>query len=181
MKFTIESFKTHIYRPAEWMIENDKISHLIGDLNKQFSLSLEEFKFDSISDSAGETFSIKVIYNNCLPSAKKFKVSEIEILTVKFLNTSSDEYTKRWHDHCKRDNGKEINGRNLKNIDDFIYNKIVFEDDFEKLINETKLPYWTTSMLLKKINALVFKVLTDMQEYEDKSPIVVDPKDTETE
>ena len=144
MKFTIESFKTHIYRPAEWMINNEKISHLIGDLNKQFCLSLEEFKFDSISDSAGETFSIKVIYNNCSPSAKKFKISEIEILTVKFLN---------------------ISNAGSNNVEK--YDKVYFEDNFENLIKETNLPYWLASTLIKKINALVFKVLTDMQEYED--------------
>lgn len=140
MKFTIESFKTHVYRPAEWMINNEKIFHLIGDLTKQFSLSLEEIHFSSCCDSAGETFSIKMIYNNCSPSAKKFKVSEIEILTVKFLNISSN---------------------------DLVYDKVYFEDNFEKLINETNLPYWTAAALLKKINALVFKVLTDMQEYKE--------------
>lgn len=176
MKFTIESFKTHIYRPAEWMVNNEKISHLIGDINKQFSLSSEEMCFSSCSDSAGETFSIKAIYKD---GSNEFKVSEIEILTVKF---SSDKINDWWHNYCKRDDESiEINGRNLKNIDDFIYDKIVFEDDFEKLIKKVNLPYWTAATLLKKINALVFKVLTDMQEYEDTSPIVVDSEDTETE
>lgn len=176
MKFTIESFKTHICRPAEWMVNNEKISHLIGDLNKQFSLSLEEFRFDSISDSAGETFSIKVIYNNCSPSAKKFKVSEIEILTIKFC--TSDEETVFFK------NLKEKYPDHFDNqVMDAIYDSVVFEDYFEKLINETNLPYWTTVALLKKINALVFKVLTEMQEYEDNedtSRIVVDPEDIET-
>lgn len=181
MKFTIESFKTHIYRPAEWMINNEKISHLIGDLNKQFSLSLEEFKFDSNSDSAGETFSIKVNYNNCLPSAKKFKISEIEILTVKFCTSDKDtiffKNLEKYHVHYDHQ------------IVNVIYDSVVFEDYFEKLINETNLPYWTAAALLKKINALVFKVLTDMQEYkelemcnkEDTGPIVVNLENTETE
>lgn len=173
MKFTIESFKTHIYRPAEWMINNEKISHLIGDLTKQFSLSLEEINFSSCSNSAGETFSIKMIYNNCLPSAKKFKVSEIEILTVKFC--TSDEET-IFFKNLKEKYPDHFNNQ----VMDAVYDSVVFEDNFEKLINETNLPYWTTAALLKKINTLVFKVLTDMQEYEDTSNIVVDPEDTET-
>ncbi len=152
MKFTIESFKTHIYRPAEWMINNEKISHLIGDLNKQFLFATENFQFSSWSDIDGENFSVKVTYNNCSPSAKNFKVSEIEILSVKFC-TSNKNTT---------------------------YDSVVFEDNFEKLVDETNLPYWTASILLKKINALVFKVLIDMQEYEGASPIVVDFEDTET-
>ena len=140
MKFTIESFKTHIYRPAEWMMNNEKISHLIGDLTKQF---LNE-RFCSYSDADGETFKITVSSDVC--------EDENEILTVKFLTSDMDD----------------------------IYDSVVFEDNFEKLINESNLPYWTAATLLKKINALVFKVLTDMQEYEDTSRIVVDPEDTET-
>lgn len=141
MKFTIESFKTHIYRPAEWMINNEKISHLLGDLTKQFSLSSEELKFDSNSDADGERFSISIRYN----SRNLDETSEIEILTVKFLNIGSNDIEKRT----------------------FVYDKVCFEDDFEKLIKETNLPYWTAATLIKKINALVFKVLTDMQEYDD--------------
>ena len=129
MKFTIESFKTHIYRPAEWMIENDKISHLIGDLTKQF---LNE-RFCSYSGDDGETFKIKVSSDVC--------EDENAILTVKFLNVTS--------------------GKNVKET------SVVFEDNFETLVNKTNLPYWTSVTLLKKINALVFKVLTEMQEYED--------------
>ena len=132
MKFTIESFKTHIYRPAEWMIENDKISHLIGDLTKQF---LNE-RFCSYSDNDGETFKITVSSDVC--------EDENAILTVKFLNVTS--------------------GKNVKET------SVVFEDNFETLVNKTDLPYWTSVTLLKKINALVFKVLTEMQEYEDTSP-----------
>ena len=173
MKFTIESFKTHIYRPAEWMINNEKISHLIGDLNKQFLFATENFQFSSWSDVDGENFSIKVTYNNCSPSAKNFKVSEIEILTVKFCTSDKDttffKNLKKYHVHYDHQ---------LVNA---LYDSVVFEDNFEKLVDETNLPYWTASMLLKKINALVFKVLTDMQEYEDTSPIAVDPEDTETE
>ena len=142
MKFTIESFKTHIYRPAEWMIENDKISHLIGDLTKQF---LNE-RFCSYSGADGETFKITVSSDVC--------EDENVILTVKFLNVTS--------------------GKNVKET------SVVFEDNFETLVNKTDLPYWTSVTLLKKINALVFKVLTEMQEYEDTSRIVVDPEDTET-
>lgn len=122
MKFTIESFKTHIYRPAEWMIENDKISHLIGDLTKQF---LNE-RFCSYSGDDGETFKITVSSDVC--------EDENAILTVKFCTS---------------------------------YNSVVFEDNFETLVNKINLPYWTSVTLLKKINALVFKVLTEMQEYED--------------
>ena len=122
MKFTIESFKTHIYRPAEWMIENDKISHLIGDLTKQF---LNE-RFCSYSGDDGETFKITVSSDVC--------EDENTILTVKFCTS---------------------------------YNSVVFEDNFETLVNKINLPYWTSVTLLKKINALVFKVLTEMQEYED--------------
>ena len=122
MKFTIESFKTHIYRPAEWMIENDKISHLIGDLTKQF---LNE-RFCSYSGDDGETFKITVSSDVC--------EDENAILTVKFCTS---------------------------------YNSVVFEDSFETLVNKINLPYWTSVTLLKKINALVFKVLTEMQEYED--------------
>lgn len=122
MKFTIESFKTHIYRPAEWMIENDKISHLIGDLTKQF---LNE-RFCSYSGDDGETFKITVSSDVC--------EDENAILTVKFCTS---------------------------------YNSVVFEDNFETLVNKIDLPYWTSVTLLKKINALVFKVLTEMQEYED--------------
>ena len=122
MKFTIESFKTHIYRPAEWMIENDKISHLIGDLTKQF---LNE-RFCSYSDADGKTFKITVSSDVC--------EDETVILTVKFCTS---------------------------------YNSVVFEDNFETLVNKINLPYWTSVTLLKKINALVFKVLTEMQEYED--------------
>ena len=129
MKFTIESFKTHIYRPAEWMIENDKISHLIGDLTKQF---LNE-RFCSYSGDDGETFKITVSSDVC--------EDENAILTVKFLNVTS--------------------GKNVKET------SVVFEDNFETLVNKTDLPYWTSVTLLKKINALVFKVLTEMQEYED--------------
>ena len=129
MKFTIESFKTHIYRPAEWMIENDKISHLIGDLTKQF---LNE-RFRSYSGADGETFKITVSSDVC--------EDENAILTVKFLNVTS--------------------GKNVKET------SVVFEDNFETLVNKTDLPYWTSVTLLKKINALVFKVLTEMQEYED--------------
>lgn len=140
MKFTIESFKTHIYRPAEWMINNEKISHLIGDLTKQFSLSSEELKFDSNSDAVGETFSISIRYND----RNLGETSEIEILTVKFLNVS-----------------------NVSNSNIVVYDKVYFEDNFEKLIKEINLPYWTASTLIKKIDVLVFKVLTDMQEYED--------------
>ena len=132
MKFTIESFKTHIYRPAEWMIENDKISHLIGDLTKQF---LNE-RFCSYSGNDGETFKITVSSDVC--------EDENAILTVKFLNVTS--------------------GKNVKET------SVVFEDNFETLVNKTDLPYWTSVTLLKKINALVFKVLTEMQEYEDTSP-----------
>ena len=127
MKFTIESFKTRIYRPAEWMVSNEKISHLIGDLTKQF---LNE-RFCSYSDANGETFKITVSTDVC--------EDENEILTVKFCTSDIDD----------------------------IYDSVVFEDNFEKLINESNLPYWTAVTLLKKINALVFKVLTDMQEYED--------------
>lgn len=141
MKFTIESFKTHIYRPAEWMINNEKISHLLGDLTKQFSLSSEELKFDSNSDADGERFSISIRYN----SRNLDETSEIEILTVKFLNIGNNDIEKHT----------------------FIYDKVCFEDDFEKLIEETNLPYWTAATLIKKINALVFKVLTDIQEYDD--------------
>ena len=130
MKFTIESFKTHIYRPAEWMIENDKISHLIGDLTKQF---LNE-RFCSYSGDDGETFKITVSSDVC--------EDENVILTVKFLNVTS--------------------GKNVKET------SVVFEDNFETLVNKTDLPYWTSVTLLKKINALVFKVLTEMQEYEDE-------------
>ena len=122
MKFTIESFKTHIYRPAEWMIENDKISHLIGDLTKQF---LNE-RFCSYSGDDGETFKITVSSDVC--------EDENVILTVKFCTS---------------------------------YNSVVFEDNFETLVNKINLPYWTSVTLLKKINALVFKVLTEMHEYED--------------
>lgn len=132
MKFTIESFKTHIYRPAEWMIENDKISHLIGDLTKRF---LNE-RFCSYSGDDGETFKITVSSDVC--------EDENEILTVKFLNVTS--------------------GKNVKET------SVVFEDNFETLVDKTDLPYWTSVTLLKKINALVFKVLTEMQEYEDTSP-----------
>ena len=132
MKFTIESFKTHIYRPAEWMIENDKISHLIGDLTKQF---LNE-RFCSYSGADGETFKITVSSDVC--------EDENAILTVKFLNVTS--------------------GKNVKET------SVVFEDNFETLVNKTDLPYWTSVTLLKKINALVFKVLTEMQEYEDTNP-----------
>lgn len=142
MKFTIESFKTHIYRPAEWMIENDKISHLIGDLTKRF---LNE-RFCSYSGDDGETFKITVSSDVC--------EDENEILTVKFLNVTS--------------------GKNVKET------SVVFEDNFETLVDKTDLPYWTSVTLLKKINALVFKVLTEMQEYEDTSCIVVDPEDIET-
>ena len=130
MKFTIESFKTHIYRPAEWMIENDKISHLIGDLTKQF---LNE-RFCSYSGDDGETFKITISSDVC--------EDENVILTVKFLNVTS--------------------GKNVKET------SVVFEDNFETLVNKTNLPYWTSVTLLKKINALVFKVLTEMQEYEDE-------------
>lgn len=129
MKFTIESFKTHICRPAEWMIENDKISHLIGDLTKRF---LNE-QFCSYSGDDGETFKITVSSDVC--------EDENTILTVKFLNVTS--------------------GKNVKET------SVVFEDNFETLVNKTDLPYWTSVTLLKKINALVFKVLTEMQEYED--------------
>ena len=82
MKFTIESFKTHIYRPAEWMIENDKISHLIGDLTKQF---LNE-RFCSYSGADGETFKITVSSDVC--------EDENAILTVKFLNVTSGKNVK---------------------------------------------------------------------------------------
>ena len=136
MKFTIESFKTHIYRPAEWMVNNEKISHLIGDLTKQF---LSE-RFCSYSDADGETFKITVSTDVC--------EDENEILTVKFLNISNT-------------NSNDIEKRML------VYDKVYFEDDFEMLINKTGLPYWTAATLLKKVNALVFKVLTDMQEYDD--------------
>jgi hypothetical protein len=161
VKFTIESFKTHIYRPAEWMINNEKISHLIGDLTKQF---LNE-RFCSYSDDDGETFKITVSSDVC--------EDDNGILTVKFCTSDKDttffknlkeKYPSHFGDH----------------IMDALYDKAVFEDNFDVLVNKMNLPYWTASMLLKKINALVFKVLTDMQEYEDKSPIVVDPEDTET-
>ena len=132
MKFTIESFKTHIYRPAEWMIENDKISHLIGDLTKQF---LNE-RFSSYSSANG--FIFKII----ISTKSHIYEDENAILTVKFLNVTS--------------------GKNVKET------SVVFEDNFETLVNKTDLPYWTSVTLLKKINALVFKVLTEMQEYEDE-------------
>ena len=169
MKFTIESFKTHIYRPAEWMINNEKISHLLGDLTKQFSLTSEELKFDSNSDADGETFSISIRYND----QNLGETSEIEILTVKFCTSDKDtiffknlkeKYPSHFGDH----------------VMDALYDSVIFEDNFNVLVDETNLPYWTAATLLKKINALVFKVLTDMQEYEDTSSIVVDPEDTET-
>ena len=108
------------------MIENDKISHLIGDLTKQF---LNE-RFCSYSGDDGETFKITVSTDVC--------EDENEILTVKFLNVTS--------------------GKNVKET------SVVFEDNFETLVDKTDLPYWTSVTLLKKINALVFKVLTEMQE-----------------
>lgn len=161
MKFTIESFKTHIYRPAEWMSENDKILHLIGDLTKQY---LNE-RFCSYSDADGETFKITVSSDVC--------EDENEILTVKFC--TSDKETTSF--------------KNLKekfpdyfgdHIMDALYDSVIFEDNFEVLVNKTNLTYWMAATLLKKINTLVFKVLTEMQEYEDKSRIVVDLEDTET-
>ena len=160
MKFTIESFKTHIYRPAEWMIENDKISHLIGDLTKQF---LNE-RFCSYSDADGKTFKITVSSDVC--------EYENEILTVKFCTSDKEtiffEDLKKYHVHYDH------------RIVNYIYDSVVFEDNFETLVNKTNLPYWTSATLLKKINALVFKVLTEMQEYEDTSRIVVGPEDIET-
>ena len=122
MKFTIDSFKTNIYSDAVWMIENDKISHLIGDLTKQF---LNE-RFCSYSGDDGETFKITVSSDVC--------EDENVILTVKFCTS---------------------------------YTSVVFEDNFETLVNKINLPYWTSVTLLKKINALVFQVLTEMHEYED--------------
>ncbi len=171
MKFTIESFKTHIYRPAEWMIENDKISHLIVDLTKQY---LNE-RFCSYSDADGETFKITVSSDVC--------VDENEILTVKFLNVTSGKYVKETHErynHYNREGTLDDDKKEIKLASNFIYDKVVFEDNFEVLVSKTNLPYWTAATLLKKINALVFKVITEMQEYEDKSRIVVDPEDTET-
>lgn len=147
MKFTIESFKTHIYRPAEWMIENDKISHLIGDLTKQF---LNE-RFCSYSDTDGETFKITVSSDVC--------EDENAILTVKFCTSDEDTIFFK--------NLKKYNVHYDHQIVNSIYNSVVFEDNFETLVNKTNLPYWTSVTLLKKINALVFKVLTEMQEYED--------------
>lgn len=167
MKFTIESFKTHIYRPAEWMMNNEKINHLIGDLTKQFSITTEKLLFSSWSDADGEIFKIIV-------SIDPPYDDENEILTVKFCTSDKDttffknlkeKYPSHFGDH----------------IMDALYDKAVFEDNFDILVNKMNLPYWTAATLLKKVNAIVFKVLTDMQEYEDKSPIVVDSEDIETE
>ena len=60
MKFTIESFKTNIYRPAEWMFQNETIQHLILDLNKQYDGTLS---FEYGTETDGNIFYIEVYKN----------------------------------------------------------------------------------------------------------------------
>ena len=134
MKFTIESFKTRIIRPAERMMDTEKILHLLGDLG----VRVLNMRFCSYSSVDGLTF--KIVISTKLHSYE----DENEILTVRFCTTN----------------------RNCSDYDFNIF-EVIFEDNLKELVDKAKISRYEAVLLLKRINSIVFEVLTDIQEYED--------------
>lgn len=96
MKFTIESFKTSIYRPAEWMFQNETIQHLVSDLNKQYDGTLS---FAYGIDNSGDMFYIEVykhIDNDTL--SKDYG----NVLEVKFLTKDRVSFEEKFEQLIKR-------------------------------------------------------------------------------
>lgn len=128
MRFTIESFKTSLYRPAEWMVNNESIIHLISDLNKQFCCV--SFAYECSED--GYVFRV-IVDNDTTGNA---------CLTVKFLSDYKVEV--------------------VENIDNIIV---------DSASKEKRVPYWTAVAIQRKIVSTVFKVLSQMQVYDDISVV----------
>ena len=93
MKFTIESFKTHIRRPAEWMMDESKILDLIGDLTHQILNT--DIVFSSYSSSNG--FIFKIIISTKLHMYE----DENEILTVRFFKTNKNYFKVIFEDNLE--------------------------------------------------------------------------------
>lgn len=77
MKFTIENFRSSVYRPGEYLFNNDKVIHCYQDLNKQFE---DIFQFHSVVLTDGNTTMICV--------SKPDHGSEFDshpVVTVEFL------------------------------------------------------------------------------------------------
>ena len=90
MKFTIESFKTSIYRPAEWMFQNETIQHLIADLNKQYDGTLS---FAYGIDNSGNMFYIEV-YKYI--SSDKLSGEYGNVLEVSFLTNNRVKFEEKF-------------------------------------------------------------------------------------
>ena len=112
MKFTIESFKTHIRRPAEWMMDDSKILDLIGDFTHP------DIVFSSYSSANG--FIFKII----ISTKSHMYEDENEILTVRCFKTNKNYFKVVFEDNLE----EFINKAKIS------YNKAVL---FMKIINST--------------------------------------------
>lgn len=94
MKFTIESFKTSIYRPAEWLMQNDAIAHLFSDMNKQF---------EGLDFSYGATGDGNCFFVNVYKYLVENRLSEDECccLKVTFLPNDKVEFEENFEDLFK--------------------------------------------------------------------------------
>lgn len=138
MKFTIENFKTRIIRPAERMVDTEKILRLLGDLG----VRVLNTRFCSYSSADGLTFKIIISTKSHLYE------DENEILAVRFCTTN-------------------------RNCSDYDYNifEVIFEDNLKEFVDKAKVSRYEAILLLKRINSIVFEVLTDIQEYDDNIEI----------
>ena len=93
MKFTIESFKIHICRPAEWMMDDSKILDLIGDLTHQILNT--DIIFSSYSSANG--FIFKII----ISTKSHMYEDENEILTVRFFKTNKNHFKVVFEDNLE--------------------------------------------------------------------------------
>lgn len=137
MKFTIENFKTSIFRPAEWLAQSDTIVHLINDLNKEYNGVLMLSR--GVNES-GTTFFIKV-YKNI--DGGKISEDDCTILAIRFKEDEVD-YKDNFEELAKMSSEMKTEKHST------IWNYI---------------PYWTAVKIIKKINSTVFKVLQEMQNY----------------
>ena len=157
MKFTIESFKTSIYRPAEWLMQNDAITHLFTDLNKNFQHYVS-FSYGASGD--GKEFFVGV-YKNL--AENKLSEDDCCCLRVNFLDGDKVYFEENFEDLYRLPSeSKEVGLRYF-------------------------IPYWSCVSIQKKITQCVFKVLSSIQEYSNISNdtangtievIKVNPEDT---